>query len=484
MKYIINQNMLDKRIVIYGIGHLFEKHKEILNWDNIVSIVDMDIDKQRNSFNGKKVESPDTICTLSYDYIVIFTNQYFEDAKINLIGNYFIPQQKIVSWRIFYEDDEIATDERAQFYKEYIENREARTVLDVGEQKFRRYFFSSDQLKFTVSSLGACKFQLYNSFYENIIHIDNDKKKYDVLLLWGNYIQNMEWESLAYLAKNYIIWTISYSYRVHKNFVSDVERLEHWGEKKTFLFSDAIIYVFEKKKKRKKIDCEIFVVTHKSYNVLSDKLYKPICVGNQYENKKFYSEHTGENISYLNDRINECTALYWIWKNTESEYVGLNHYRRYFYNNGIKNCSDYLTEDKIAEIFDSGFDIIVPRLTKLSASILDNIMNSIGEDLGNRALVIMRGLLKEKVPRYVNAFEYVMAGNVFYKCQMFVTKRGLLDSYCEWLFSFLIDAAKMLDVSLYDTHHKRTIGYFAETMLTVWLLEQNVKIRELLITEL
>lgn len=58
---------------------------------------------------------------------------------------------------------------------------------------------------------------------------------------------------------------------------------------------------------------EIYVVTHKRYNVRSDNLYYPLCVG-EYRQESFLSEHDGENIVYLNKKINECTALYWIWK--------------------------------------------------------------------------------------------------------------------------------------------------------------------------
>ena len=73
----------------------------------------------------------------------------------------------------------------------------------------------------------------------------------------------------------------------------------------------------------------------------------------------------------------------------------------------------------------------------------------------------------------------VIAGNKFYQCNMFVTRREIFDKYCEWLFSFLIEAAETIDISECDTYSARIIGFFAERMWTVWLLRQEYRIKEL-----
>ena len=61
---------------------------------------------------------------------------------------------------------------------------------------------------------------------------------------------------------------------------------------------------------------------------------------------------------------------------------------------------------------------------------------------------------------------------------MFVTRRKILNMYCEWLFSFLIEAAEKMDISGYDVYSKRIMGFLAERLLTTWLLKQNLKIKE------
>lgn len=108
-----------------------------------------------------------------------------------------------------------------------------------------------------------------------------------------------------------------------------------------FKMEDAVFWLVDLSPKTILKEINIYVVMHKEYQVRCDELYQPICVGKFYQNKDYLTETAGENISYLNDKINECTALYWIWKNTNSEYVGLNHYRRYFYNNGVQSDSNF-----------------------------------------------------------------------------------------------------------------------------------------------
>ncbi len=483
--HIFNIDMRDKKIIVYGAGRLLERYQTYVNWSNVVSIMDKDIAKQGKYVHQMRIESPEKIELMDYDYVAIFTDRFFESARAYLTGNFFVPDEKVVSWRIFFSEDYKPSNERVELYRHYIEDSALRKMIDIGEQRLKEIFMTNERMAAGMDNLGQPRFRLHRNFYKECYLTGSEiESGYDAVFLWDDYERDIKVEDLMRVAQRYIIWTVPYCYKAGKGFSKHYDILVEWGEKRTFAFPDAIVYVFEKKRLHSGIDCKIYVVTHKRYNVLADTVYTPVCVGNEYADMRFCSEHDGDGIPYLNDRINECTALYWIWKNTSSKYVGLNHYRRYFYNNGIKNGANYLSEDKIIEIFSNGFDVILPCLTELSTSVLDNIRNAIGEELGNAALKIVRECIERKAPEYVRAFEHVMLGNVFYRCQMFVAGRMLIDRYCEWLFSFLIDAAEALDVSGYDAHHKRTMGYFAETLLTVWLLEQNVKIKELPITEI
>ena len=79
---------------------------------------------------------------------------------------------------------------------------------------------------------------------------------------------------------------------------------------------------------------KLYVATHKSYNQVQDQdLYIPILVGanKNIGEKNYLRDNQGDNnISDRNFTFCELTGLYWIWKNSKDDIVGLCHYRRYF----------------------------------------------------------------------------------------------------------------------------------------------------------
>ena len=84
------------------------------------------------------------------------------------------------------------------------------------------------------------------------------------------------------------------------------------------------------------INMQIFVVSHSEEDIKkikSDELYAPLFVGrNGKDSYGFFSDDSGDNISYKNSDLSELTGLYWMWKNTNFDIIGLCHYRRFFKN--------------------------------------------------------------------------------------------------------------------------------------------------------
>ncbi len=87
-----------------------------------------------------------------------------------------------------------------------------------------------------------------------------------------------------------------------------------------------------------KKEVKIIIATHKKYKMPTDNMYLPLHVGAEGKKDKdgielnlgYIKDNTGENISELNSSFCELTGLYWAWKNLNSDYIGLAHYRRHF----------------------------------------------------------------------------------------------------------------------------------------------------------
>jgi len=219
-------------------------------------------------------------------------------------------------------------------------------------------------------------------------------------------------------------------------------------------------------------DITDYVITHRDWPIVQDDLYRALCVGG-FRKDGWLCAADGENIEQYNDRLNELTGLYWIWKNTDIEYVGLSHYRRYFDNGGR------LDEAAIRWLLqDVKYDIILSRI-RLPWSVHHNICMTCGGETARAAYDAFLETIRERQPEYAEAFEDVMCGSEMYRCNMFVTRREIMDRFCGWLFSFLTEAADKVDVSGLGFYGKRVCGYVGEAMWTVWLKRHRLNVYDM-----
>lgn len=223
---------------------------------------------------------------------------------------------------------------------------------------------------------------------------------------------------------------------------------------------------------------KLYVVTHKEYGVLKDDTYTPITVGD-YQKKEYIWEGSGDTISFLNKKINECTAIYWIWKNTDDEFVGITHYRRYFYNNELRCRENRLDSITAAQLL-KNYDMIVYQApVPKGETVEEELRGDLSPEAYDYGYNSLRSALEENQPEYISDYNAVLAAKECYYCNMMVAKKEVFDSYCEWLFSFLIPLAQKADVSGFDKHNSRVIGFFAERMLSVWLHHNPLRIKSL-----
>lgn len=237
-------------------------------------------------------------------------------------------------------------------------------------------------------------------------------------------------------------------------------------------------------RKKEPVRTGIYVALHKEARVPETAPYIPLWLGKDEGNTRGYAtDKTTPSISFLNHRINECTGIYWMWKHTTADIIGLVHYRRYFVSDGTNNESALLTKEEI-ERYLVHYDCILPTLNDFSLPVSVQICTGLDREIYQTAYECYESLIAERQPAYLDAFHRVFEGHAFYPLNMFIMKRQLFDAYCEWLFSFLTDAATGLDFDDRSGNDRRIAGYFAERMLTVWVMNRDILIKELQVAKL
>lgn len=208
----------------------------------------------------------------------------------------------------------------------------------------------------------------------------------------------------------------------------------------------------------------VYVITHKDVSCQFDDLYIPLVVGANHNNVNYANkDNTGVNISDKNGDYCELTGQYWIWKNTNDDIVGLNHYRRYFYIHGKR-----INESQIASIL-AQRDIIVADKYFLEKPIKQIYEKS---EL-NHYLLECIDILKTRYPDYCETFNTVILNRFTYPYNMFICKKEICDAYSEWLFDVLFALENRIE-SKGLKRIPRAYGYLSENLLMTWVATQKL----------
>ena len=225
----------------------------------------------------------------------------------------------------------------------------------------------------------------------------------------------------------------------------------------------------------------VYILTHKKfYEKYDNQLYKPLLNGSYFlqNNFNYLTDNTGDNISKLNPYYAELTGEYWVWKNSDADIIGFNHYRRWF----VKNLKfDKLTRNDIITDLQNN-DIILPQKSRLENTITDTIKKGmeINPNYGAKweDYLKLEKIIKKNFPRYYNDYKKIMNGKECYSNNMFICDKKLADKYFTWLFDILNLLKTEIDFSQYSENNKRVFGFFSEILLTVFVEHENLKIKE------
>lgn len=231
-------------------------------------------------------------------------------------------------------------------------------------------------------------------------------------------------------------------------------------------------------------DTFIAVVTHKMFDksIVPPLGYRVIKVGNKLSDEEaeaegYLTDDLGDNISWENPYYCELTAHYWMWKNLESKYkyVGLSHYRRYFFDYTFESKriqDDIISEEKIKNILKTKKVILSFPSVKVKGG--STLYKNKPDDQQDKNWVILDRIIKNDYPEMYDDFLKLMYGRFTTWGNMFITTRDIFDEYSEWLFEVL----GKYDEKIAEEGKERTPrvdGFLSEHLLMIWMYHRFKK---------
>ncbi|WP_335992415.1 DUF4422 domain-containing protein [Acinetobacter pittii] len=221
---------------------------------------------------------------------------------------------------------------------------------------------------------------------------------------------------------------------------------------------------------------EIYVATHKAYTFPDIPEYIPIHVGKALTDLdlNIQGDNTGENISHLNKSFCELTALYWMWKNSDADIIGLAHYRRYLGSigtlNGKFDSIISVSEIEKKSLKKPGFIILAKKEKIIDYKFFNfSVKHQYRRCHYLSDWNVLKNVISRKYPEYMDAFESLEISKEMSYYNMFISNRSFVNKYCSWLFDILFQVEKEVDISDYDDYQKRVFGFMAERLLNVFV---------------
>lgn len=237
-------------------------------------------------------------------------------------------------------------------------------------------------------------------------------------------------------------------------------------------------------------------VTHtpnKDNQMITDDIFQNVVAGAFYHKgdlpRGVLGDNTGDNISEKNKSYCELTTQYWAWKNTDYDYYGFCHYRRFFSFSkealketqwGTVEC-EYLSEAtqkklclnrKSVEKYVEGYDFLIAKAIptkQLGAKTIRKHYDN-ARELYVKDFDCMMDIIREKYPDIYPWAEKYSKGGVSYPCNMFIMKKAIFQEYNEFLFDVLDEFEKRTDLTRYCVQSLRVTGHLAERLLGIYYL--------------
>ncbi len=266
------------------------------------------------------------------------------------------------------------------------------------------------------------------------------------------------------------------------------------------------------------MNVKILVAHHKNGLVIKNDVYLPIHVGKSLSKIELgiQGDNCGDNISKLNPLYCEMTAAYWGWKNIESDYIGLCHYRRYFtfepmpFKNWLKEKYIFYKKKTVGKLLDPGchysfqeqtivrdtnilrdmafsfsndlkilleekeVDLVVPRPYIETSQNVEQHFRDLKDHILN-----LKDIVSNFYPDFYPFLNKALMTHKLYAANMFIMKWEIYDEYCKLVFDILDKQIKrMISIHwcidpLKEGCCSRVSGYLAEILTSAYIMQKE-----------
>ncbi|MFT8732735.1 MAG: DUF4422 domain-containing protein [Acetobacter fabarum] len=235
------------------------------------------------------------------------------------------------------------------------------------------------------------------------------------------------------------------------------------------------------------MDIRIYVYHHADANINKNRYFEPIQGGRSIADTKFagmIGDDTGDNISARNRDWGELTALYWIWKNTRHDYVGLNTEKSYlnFSEHGRQQISllnkqmdfiDFCSQN--IEERCSQHRFLTAPITKIhppsAASDIQTFYENYGFEHDQQDLDLLLTLIKNEFGAYYETALITAHIDTRFHDENIFMKRDVFDEYCAFVFSVLFAFEKVIDTSGRSPYQKKVFRFLYAFLSNVFLMK-------------
>lgn len=163
------------------------------------------------------------------------------------------------------------------------------------------------------------------------------------------------------------------------------------------------------------------------------------------------TDDTGVNISAQNLQYCEMTAAFWVWKNTNHDWTGIEHYRRHL----------LVTPNMLAP----DADAILPLPYLCYPNEMAQLRRFISENTLRALQIALRTLHPHEYDDYLN----ILLGKYQYTYNLVCARRDVFRSYCAWTFRVMKHMEGLMNIAP-ELSNTRAFAYVSEALTNLYFM--------------